>query len=180
MKRAIITTAVSLAGIAIVALLIYGVANQGLSRALDNEVAKGEKPAAPEASVKLPLLTGGRASIASYRGKVILLNFWASWCTPCQQEAPMLEKTQEVLKRHDGTVLGVTYLDAAPDSRGFIHEYHLTYPNMRDGTGAFSHGYGTDQVPESFMINREGQVVAISRGEVTTEWLNRALKAAAV
>ena len=79
-----------------------------------------------------------------------------------------------MLQRHDGTVLGVTYLDAAPDSLGFIHEYHLTYPNLRDATGNFAHAFGTDQLPESFMINRRDRSSPISRGEITPEWLNEA------
>jgi cytochrome c biogenesis protein CcmG, thiol:disulfide interchange protein DsbE len=108
----------------------------------------------------------------------VLLNFWASWCPPCQAEAPLMEKTQREMQRHGGTVLGVTYLDASPDSLGFIREHHLTYPNLRDGTGNFAHSYGTDQLPESFMINQQGHILAISRGEVTPEWVASAMKAA--
>ena len=108
----------------------------------------------------------------------MVLNFWASWCEPCQTEAPLLERAQRQLARHGGTVLGVTYLDASPDSQGFVKRFHLTYPNLRDNRGSFAHAYGTNQLPESFIIDRQGRVVAISRGEIGQPFLNRALSLA--
>jgi thiol-disulfide isomerase/thioredoxin len=60
------------------------------------------------------------------------MNVWASWCIPCQEEAPELQKTQETLARHNATVLGVTYEDTAPDSIEFIHSNRLSYPDLRD------------------------------------------------
>ena len=71
-------------------------------------------------------------------------------------------------------MLGVTYLDASPDSRGFVRRYHLSYPNLRDNTGTFAHSYGTDQLPESFVIDRQGRIVAISRGEIDQGFINHA------
>jgi cytochrome c biogenesis protein CcmG/thiol:disulfide interchange protein DsbE len=103
------------------------------------------------------------------------LNFWASWCEPCQVEAPLLERAQSKLSRHNATVLGVTYLDASPDSESFVHRYHLTYPNLRDDNGNFAHSYGTDQLPESFVIDRHGHIVAISRGEIDQPFLDHAI-----
>ena len=79
------------------------------------------------------------------------------------------------MQRHDATVLGVTYLDASPDSESFVRHYHLTYPNLRDNDGDFAHSYGTDQLPESFVIDRQGHIVAISRGEIDQAFLNRAI-----
>ena len=110
---------------------------------------------------------------------MVVLNFWASWCEPCQVEAPLLERAQSTLERHDATVLGVTYLDASPDSKSFVRRYHLTYPNLRDSDGTFAHSYGTDQLPESFIIDRYGHIVAISRGEIEQPFLNKALTLAA-
>ena len=70
-------------------------------------------------------------------------------------------------------MLGVTYLDASPDSKAFVRQYRLTYPNLRDTTGEFAHAYGTDQLPESFVIDRDGHIVAISRGEIDQAFLNQ-------
>jgi peroxiredoxin len=69
----------------------------------------------------------------------------------------------------------VTYLDASPDSQAFMRRYHLTYPNVRDNNGTFAHAYGTNQLPESFIVDRRGDVVALSRGEIGQAFLNRAL-----
>jgi cytochrome c biogenesis protein CcmG, thiol:disulfide interchange protein DsbE len=189
-RRRAVPILVSLAGAGLVALLVYGVATQAPNRTLDDAVARGERPTAPDAHRLLPMLAGGSTrvdasdpssasdSLADYRGRVVLLNFWASWCPPCQAEAPLLERTQRRLQPHDGTVLGVTYLDDAPDSHTFVREKHLTYPNLRDTTGEFAHAYGTTQLPESFVIDRRGGIVAISRGEVDRAFVNKAIRLA--
>ena len=179
MRRRLVPILVSLAGAALIGLLIYGISKPASSRTLDEKVAKGEQPLAPDASRQLPVLSGhGTSSLASYRGKVLLVNIWASWCVPCQAEAPKLEATQKTLAAHGGTVLGITYEDAAPDSVGFIHKNHLTYPDLRDNDGEFAHAYGTIAVPESFLVNREGDIVAISRGEVEPGFLEKVVKLA--
>ncbi len=177
-KRRLVPVLVSLAGACLIGLLIYGVSQQTVSRSLDQRVHDGRQPPAPDAGQALPVLGGsGTRTLAAMRGKVVLLNFWASWCEPCQVEAPLLERAQPQLLRHNATVLGVTYEDASPDSEGFVHEFHLTYPNLRD-TGGFAHSYGTDQLPESFIVNRSGNVVAISRGEIGQQFIEQALRLA--
>ena len=175
-SRRLLPILVSILGACLVALLIYGISHQAASRTLDEAVHQGKDPLAPDAGHSLPGLSGAHsASLASFDGKVVVLNFWASWCEPCQEEAPLLERAQTQLQRHDATVLGVTYLDASPDSERFVRQYHLTYPNLRDTTGDFAHSYGTDQLPESFVIDRQGHIVAISRGEIDQAFLNRAI-----
>ena len=175
-SRRLLPIFVSLLGVCLIGLLIYGISHQSASRTLDEALHHGQHPLAPDATRTLLGLSGTpTASLASFDGKVVVLNFWASWCEPCQEEAPLLERAQTQLQRHSATVLGVTYLDASPDSERFVRKYHLTYPNLRDTTGDFAHSYGTDQLPESFVIDRQGHIVAISRGEIDQAFLNRAI-----
>ena len=175
-RRRLLPILASLAGACLVGLLIYGVTAQSANRTLDESVARGEHPRAPDATRSLPILGGhGESSLASLHGKVVVLNFWASWCEPCQVEAPLLERYQRPLERHRATVLGVTYLDASPDSLSFVRKHRLSYPSLRDNSGAFSHSYGTNQLPESFIIDRQGHVVAVSRGEIEEPFMKRAL-----
>jgi cytochrome c biogenesis protein CcmG/thiol:disulfide interchange protein DsbE len=173
---------VCIAGACLIGLLVYGVSTRSASRTLDEAAAQGRHPPAPQAARTLPVLSGaagaGGDSLAAYKGKVVVLNFWASWCVPCQTEAPLLERAQSRLRQHNGTVLGVTYLDASTDSQVFVREHRITYPNLRDTTGEFARAYGTDQLPESFVIDRNGGVVAVSRGEIGQAFVNNAIKLA--
>jgi cytochrome c biogenesis protein CcmG, thiol:disulfide interchange protein DsbE len=178
-KRLLVPVLASFLCAAFLGLLVYGVTHQSPSRTLDEAVADGRQPQPPEATRALPALTGGaRATLASYHGRVVLLNFWASWCPPCQHEAPELERAQRELQRYGATVLGVTYEDNTSDSLRFVHEYHLTYPNLRDISGSFVRSYGTDQLPESFLVDRAGRITKIERGEVSESFLEHALELA--
>src|SRR5215210_615674 len=96
---------------ALVALLAYGIAQNSPDRGVDSSLARGERPPAP--GLTLPELGGDerKISLADYGGRVVVLNFWASWCAPCEAEAPALEAVQRRLRRNGGTVLGVTYKD---------------------------------------------------------------------
>jgi cytochrome c biogenesis protein CcmG/thiol:disulfide interchange protein DsbE len=171
---------ISIAGACLIGLLVYGVSTQSASRTLDTSVHEGRRPAAPDASRTLPVLGGrGVGSLSAQRGKVVVLNFWASWCLPCEAEAPLLQRNEAKLERDRATVLGVTYLDASPDSEAFVRRYHLSYPNLRDNdNGDFAHAYGTDQLPESFILDRRGHIVAIARGEIEQQFIDKALRLA--
>lgn len=174
-RSALVSAAVGLAGAALIGLLIYGLATRSPSRTLDDALAAGLHPRAPAYTRTLPRLgAAGSRSLASYAGHVLVLNFWASWCEPCREEAPRLERLQKQLARHGATVLGVTYKDAATDSGAFVRQYGLTYPNLRDTGGEFAHAFGTDALPETFVLDRSGRIVAISRGEASEPFLARA------
>jgi cytochrome c biogenesis protein CcmG, thiol:disulfide interchange protein DsbE len=138
------------------------------------ELAQGGTPAAPEFT--LERLDGeGELSLASLRGRPIVLNFWASWCGPCKDEAPALRRAHAKLAQAGGTVIGVTVDDSTPDSQAFVRDFGLPFPSLRDVDGELGEDYGRTGVPETFVIDREGKVAAISRGQVDDEWLDQAL-----
>jgi cytochrome c biogenesis protein CcmG, thiol:disulfide interchange protein DsbE len=173
-KRNAVPLVAVLVAAALVGLLVYGVAQRADNRTLDDAVSKGQRPVAPNRT--LPVLGApGQKSLASYRGKPVILNFWASWCDPCRIEAPLLEQAQHRLAARGGTVLGVTYRDASPDSEKFVRKFDLTYPSLRDVDGQLAKDYGTRALPETFVIDGSGHVAAIQRGMVDRSFLNAAL-----
>jgi len=162
--------AVGLVVIALVALLVYGVNSSGPSRTLDSQLARGQKPAAP--SLALTSLRDGKpVSLNDYRGKVVLLNVWASWCTPCRDESPLLQRWQERMRPLGGTVLGIDTLDIKSDALSFINRYRLTYPQLDDREGTSIKKLGTAQYPESFVVDPRGRITALQRGPVDDKWL---------
>ncbi len=164
---------VVIASAALVALLVYGVVGGGKST-LGDDVKAGRKPPAPDRA--LPLLAGGEGSIGDWRGKPVIVNFWASWCEPCKDEAPLMERAHERLKAKGGTVLGVTVSDASDDSKAFMRKYGISFPSLRDVDGELAEDFGTTGVPESFAVDAEGRIVAVSTGQVSREFVDGALK----
>lgn len=172
MRRSVVPGLVGLFAAAIVALLVYGVTQQGADNSLDKAIASGKPPAAHDAA--LPLLGGdGKRTLADYRGKVVMLNFFASWCQPCAQEAPALARTQKLMEQGGGTILGVVWDDSSENASAFLREHGLSYPALRDVDGSYARAYGVKGMPESFVIDRTGHVVALSRGVIDDQFVKQ-------
>jgi cytochrome c biogenesis protein CcmG/thiol:disulfide interchange protein DsbE len=179
MRRFLVPGLATFVAVLLIAVLAYGIGNQGENTSIDSQIAHGHEPVAPSANDALDLLGGaGKASLASYRGKVVVMNIFASWCQPCVGELPLLERTQRRLEGHGGIVLGVTYQDNSYDAGQFVLAHHLTYPVIQDINGNLVRSFGTDAVPETFVINATGHVTAIVRGPVDGQWLSRAVQQA--
>jgi cytochrome c biogenesis protein CcmG/thiol:disulfide interchange protein DsbE len=161
---------------ALVALLAYGIAQNSPDREVDSALARGERPPAP--GLTLPALGGEerKISLADYRGRVVVLNFWGSWCEPCRDESPLLERWHRRISKRDGTVLGVDMLDVTGDAQDFIDKYKLTYPMLKDKDGRGVETYGVVQFPETFVIDRQGRIADVRRGPVDEEFMRKSVE----
>lgn len=149
---------------AVVGLLVYGLQSKG-----GHSLAVGD----PAPAVRLPKLEGGgEGSLAGYRGRWVLVNFWASWCPPCREEAPALEVFQKQHGNAEFTILGIDSNDLSDDGRAFVDRYGISYPQLRDGQGSAARDYGTSGFPESFLVNPKGRVRLMWAGPVTLGDLN--------
>jgi len=111
----------------------------------------------------------GKLELASLRGKVVVLNFWASWCGPCKQEAPAIESLWKQFRSQGVVFVGVDSKDFSGDARDFMRHYKLTYPVVRDGDGALWGSYGVSGVPETRDIGRNGKYTGTQFYGATTE-----------
>ncbi len=176
MRRYMLPGLVVTAAVALVWLLAVGVAGQGTDTSIEASLARGVRPPAPSSTTALPLLGAtGDESLKDFRGKVVVLNVFASWCDPCKAEAPILEQEERKLAGHNATILGVTYLDNSDASEAFVHQEHITYPVVRDVDGNFVRSYGATGVPETFVIDRKGRVAAVRRFQLDNTWLQQTL-----
>lgn len=142
---------------ALLGLLIWKVAFGGTTGAAD-KLAEGKLVHAPAFTLER-LDRDGRLGIADLRGKAVVVNFWASWCVPCRDEAPVLQRTYERYRERGLVVLGVDVNDFREDARRFMRRYGLTYPVVYDGKGSTVGKWGVRGFPETFFVDRSGKLV---------------------
>jgi peroxiredoxin len=121
----------------------------------------GLRPGAPAPGFALPLAGGGEVSLTSLRGKVVFVNFWATWCTPCRLEAPSLKRLYMTLRSDGFEVLGIS-IDK-PDSGEaigrFKSDFSLDFPIPLDPEKAVYKAYGATGVPETFLVDADGNLL---------------------
>jgi len=128
----------------------------------------------PAGAFALTSYAGEPMTLAAHRGKVVVLNFWASWCYPaCYEEAPVLERGWRAYKDRGVVVMGIDIQDTPEAGKKFIDQFSLTFPNALDPTGRVSVDYGVYGVPETFFIDAKGRIRAKHVGAVTEDVFRR-------
>lgn len=184
----------ALCAAAFLALLVYGVVARSPNTTIDDALARRTAPAAP--GFRLPVLNPGgdpgdrlrpvwrraaqdeRIDLAELRGVPVVLNFWASWCQPCREEAPLLQRGWESARRQGLLFLGLNQQDAREDAMTFLSEFGQDFPNVKDPTNATSRRWGMTGLPETFFITSDGLVAFHVIGTLSAEQLRQGVAAA--
>jgi cytochrome c biogenesis protein CcmG/thiol:disulfide interchange protein DsbE len=157
----------------VLALLFVGIANKNrIGNNIDEALAEGRRPPAPD--IALPVLqtgpglppVGETLSLADLRGRVVVLNVWASWCPPCRDEAPILEDVWTEYRARGVLVLGLNTEDVRDDALDFLRRYRQSFPSLRDGSDESRIRFEATAPPETYIIDREGRIALTRRGQV--------------
>jgi cytochrome c biogenesis protein CcmG/thiol:disulfide interchange protein DsbE len=158
----------------VIALLAVGLANRDVGSSIQDALDEGERPEAPGFSAPVLIAgdgigpTGSEVSLDDLRGRTVVLNFWASWCEPCEREAPVLN---EVARRYRGSgdtvVLGLDVQDLSDEALAFAREFGIAYPSLREAGDDAYRDYEITGLPETFVIDAEGRIALKVIGQVT-------------
>jgi cytochrome c biogenesis protein CcmG/thiol:disulfide interchange protein DsbE len=158
-------------------LLVWKVAHQVGDSTVASDLRDGKEPAAPAFTLQR-LDTDADLESSSLKGKVQVLNFWASWCVPCRDEAGLLQSASTEWRSRGVVVLGIDHQDLSSDAQAFMRHYRLNYPVVHDAGDKLYQSYGATGVPETFCVNRDGKVVAHVPGAVTRDTLDSCIQGA--
>ncbi len=154
-----VAQAIALVGVAaLLGLLVWKVvvADEGGAA---GDLAQGKTVAAPDFTLDRLDTEGQTLTLSELRGKPLVVNFWASWCIPCKDEAPVLQKTWERYRKQGLVVVGVDSQDFRKDARRFMRRFGVTYPVVYDGKGSTLGKWGVTGFPETFFVDRSGNLV---------------------
>ena len=160
--------------VSIVALILWSMfapesARRDTSRLVGGAIVLDEPQVVDDFELE-PLGGGEPVSLSDYRGKTVVLNFWASWCQPCIREIPILMQATRELG-DDVVLIGMNTLDDEDEAIAMMDEFNMNYVNLNDndrGSGAVAVDFGVRGVPETYVINAEGELVAFRRGDFQT------------
>jgi cytochrome c biogenesis protein CcmG, thiol:disulfide interchange protein DsbE len=149
--------------VGLIFLLLYGLQLRSAP-----PLASGHPP-----EFSLTAFDGQHYSSTNLKGKAVIVNFWASWCVPCRDEAPALQRAWEKYRERGLVILGIDYVDTEPEAKGFIAEFKETYPNGPDVGTRISQAYHISGVPETYFIGKDGKLLGgiDSNGHVNGNWI---------
>jgi cytochrome c biogenesis protein CcmG/thiol:disulfide interchange protein DsbE len=174
---------------ALLGLLVWDMVATGSGASFVSKIQQGKKPVAPAFAVPVlwdrhatwpaalrPRLSDGKLALAELRGFPVVLNFWASWCIPCREEAPAF---RAMAQRYAGRVvfLGLDIQDLKSSARRFLDRYQVNYVSVRDGSDSIYTAYGLTGVPETFFLDRRGRAIGHSVGGVSQRELEQNVQA---
>lgn len=175
-KLALQVAAVGVVGL-LLALLGWRLVSTSQGQNVGVDVDDGAKPQAPDFT--LPLLGGDETlRLSSLRGKAVVLNFWASWCLPCRDEAPLLQAAWERWRDRGVVFIGVNTQDFEGDAKRFVEKYGITYLNVKDGSGSALGRFGVGGLPETYFVDRQGRIVSRLISAVEAEELEQSIELA--
>lgn len=182
-RRTLAWAPVFLAVFALFGLLGWGMVRQ--KEGGPSSISTNDGPATvavlsrPATDFTLPLYdTFGGATdfrLADYRGKVVVVNFWASWCPPCREEAPVLERTWRAYKDQNVIFLGLDIWDTEKDARAYMREFNITFPNAIDERGSTAVEYGVTGIPETYFITPDGRISRKVIGAISQSLLEQSI-----
>jgi cytochrome c biogenesis protein CcmG/thiol:disulfide interchange protein DsbE len=145
----------TIAVVGFLGILVWGLLNKQPITGLSG-ITMVNRPA-PDFTLKT--FKGATISLKSLRGKPVVINFWASWCPPCREEAPLLERTWRTYQNRGVIFIGVDLQDRLEDALNYIRKFDITYPNGPDPIGEISIDYGVAGLPVTFFVSRKGEIV---------------------
>lgn len=152
-------------GIVVVGLLFVAfLATRLWQTKTSDQRASGEAP-----NFTFTTFDGNTISLADLKGKGVIVNFWASWCNPCREEAKLLEETWQREKDNGIVFIGLDYLDQEPAAKAYLTEFAISYPSGPDLRSQAARRYGIQGVPETFFINPEGTITQLVIGPIVSD-----------